>query len=226
MQVDAIIPVFNGARYLRDAIESVLAQDYPSLELLVVDDGSTDGTAEIAADYGSCVRYHYQANAGLSAARNTGLRETSAELVAFLDADDLWNPDKTTVQVRHLVRHSEVDTVFAHMESFISPDLGTEEREQLAAPPPPQPAWSAGTMLARRKALVRVGGFSTGVRIGEFMEWLFRAREAQLAMVMLPDVVMRRRIHKTNMARGDQASRREYAHILKAALDRRRSTQE
>ena len=111
------------------------------------------------------------------------------------------------------------------MESFVSDDLTAEERARLAAPPPPQPAWSAGTMLARRSSLTSVGGFSSDVRIGEFMDWLLRARESGLELVMLPTVVMRRRIHKANMGLEDPTSRREYARILKAALDRRRSAE-
>ena len=222
-RVSSIVPVFNGERYLEEAINSMLAQEYPDMEVLIVDDGSTDDTAAIARSYGGRIRYRYQPNAGLSAARNTGIRETSGDLIAFLDADDVWSEEKIVTQIRYLNAHPAVDAVFAHMESFISPDLDEDERSKLAAPPPVQPAWSAGTMLARRGAMAAVGEFSPDVRIGEFMEWLFRAREAGLELSMHPATLMRRRLHQTNMGRDDQASRAEYARILKQALDRRRS---
>ena len=224
-RVSSIIPVYNGARYLREAVDSVLAQDYRDMEVLIVDDGSTDPTADIARSFGSQIRYCFQPNAGLSAARNAGIRETTGDLVAFLDADDVWSKHKIGEQVRYLEAHPRVDAVFAHMESFISDDLTPEERGRLAAPPPPQPAWSAGTMLARRGSLAEVGTFSSDVRVGEFMEWLLRARQSGLEMVMLPTVVMRRRLHSANMGLDDPAGRREYARILKAALDRRRATE-
>lgn len=220
--ISVIVPVFNGARYLTDAIDSILAQTYTDLEVLIVDDGSTDETSAVAQRYPRPVYYHYQPNAGLSAARNTGLVKTTGPLVAFLDADDMWHPDKIAIQVRQLERNPDVDAVFAHMESFISPDLTAEARSRLARPPAPQPAWSAGTMLIRRTALEAVGGFSPDVQTGEFMEWLFRAREAGLNMVMLPQILMRRRLHRTNMGLRNETSRAEYAQILKAALDRRR----
>jgi glycosyltransferase involved in cell wall biosynthesis len=223
IHVSVIIPVFNGAQYLGEAIESVLGQTYPSIELLIVDDGSTDDTAGIVDSYSPLVRYRYQQNAGLGSARNRGVADTTGDLVAFLDADDLWGEQKITTQVQYLTERPSVKAVFAFMESFISPDLGQSDRNRLALPPAPQPAWSAGTMLARRPALSAVGPFPTHVQIGEFMDWLLRAREIGLEMAMLPEVMMRRRIHRTNMGREDESGRGDYARILKASLDRRRT---
>ena len=90
--VSVVIPAYNYAHFLPDAIESVRNQTYPNVELIVVDDGSTDDTAEVVRRYGDRVRYVYQENAGLSAARNTGIRSASHPFVAFLDADDVWKP--------------------------------------------------------------------------------------------------------------------------------------
>lgn len=91
--VSAVIPSYNYARYLGEAIDSVLAQTWPLVEVIVVDDGSTDDTAEVVRAYGDRVRYIYQDNAGLPAARNTGIRAAHHPFVAFLDADDLWTPE-------------------------------------------------------------------------------------------------------------------------------------
>ena len=86
-RLSIVIPVYNGANYLREAIESALAQTFRNVEVLVVDDGSTDETAAVARSFRD-VRYLYQENRGLAAARNTGLRESSGRFVVFLDADD------------------------------------------------------------------------------------------------------------------------------------------
>lgn len=92
-KVSVIIPAYNQALYLGAAIESVFAQTYPNLEIIVVDDGSTDGTAEVARKYGEKIRYHYQSNHGLAGARNSGIRLAQGELIGLLDADDAWQPE-------------------------------------------------------------------------------------------------------------------------------------
>src|SRR5947209_13220762 len=97
--VSVIIPTYNHGRFIADAIESVLAQTYPVSEIIVVDDGSTDETQEVVEKFGEKVRYIEQANAGVSAARNTGIENSDGDLVAFLDADDTWLPEKIEKQV-------------------------------------------------------------------------------------------------------------------------------
>ena len=94
--ISCIVPVYNGERYLGETVDSILAQTYQPLETIVVDDGSTDGTATVAASYGQRVRYFWHANQGTAAARNLGLNATEDEFVAFLDADDLWRPEKSS----------------------------------------------------------------------------------------------------------------------------------
>src|SRR5262249_2428536 len=100
--ISCIVPVFNGERYLREALDSILAQTYQPLELIVLDDGSTDGTAALVAGYGERIRYLWQANAGEAGARNRGLSIAQGEFVAFLDADDLWHPEKLRRQLARL----------------------------------------------------------------------------------------------------------------------------
>ncbi|MBN1754815.1 glycosyltransferase family 2 protein [bacterium] len=99
--VSAIIPTYNRSGYLEKAVRSVLAQDYPYLELVIVDDGSTDDTEEILTRFGSRIRYFYQSHQGVSAARNMGFQVASGDLLAFLDSDDLWKPSKTSIQVNY-----------------------------------------------------------------------------------------------------------------------------
>lgn len=103
--VSVIIPTFNRRRFVREAIDSVLAQDFGDFELIVVDDGSTDGTAERLSAYGSRIRVIRQENAGVSAARNRGIEVSTASLIAFLDSDDLWLPGKLTRQAAFFREH-------------------------------------------------------------------------------------------------------------------------
>lgn len=108
MNISVVIPAFNNERHLGRAIDSVLAQTRPAEELIVVDDGSTDRTGEVARAYGDKIRYLRQENAGASAARNAGIRAAAGEWIAFLDADDEWLPDKLALQTEHLENHPEL----------------------------------------------------------------------------------------------------------------------
>lgn len=103
-----IIPTFNRAAFLREAIDSVLAQTEKDFELMVVDDGSTDDTRELVAEYGGRIRYFFQPNAGASAARNFGIRHASGKFIAFLDSDDLWLPKKLARQMQWMAAHPHI----------------------------------------------------------------------------------------------------------------------
>ena len=116
--VSCILPVYNGAAHLRDALESVLAQQYAPIEIVAVDDGSTDESPAILAACGSRVRVIRQPNGGPAAARNAGIHAARGELIAFLDQDDRWHPRKLARQVAHLQANPQLDVVVAHVESF------------------------------------------------------------------------------------------------------------
>ena len=138
--VSAIIPVFNGERYLAHALESILAQTYRPLEILVVDDGSTDRSAEVAHRFGPAIRYIYQANAGAGAARNRGIALSTGDFVAFLDQDDLWAPDKLACQMDVLRADAPVGMVFGLVQQFYSPEW-EGRRSALHAPASPVPGY-------------------------------------------------------------------------------------
>lgn len=120
-RVSVVIPAFNHARFLPEALESVLEQTFRELEIFVVDDGSTDATPEVVGRYGPPVRYVRQANAGPAAARNRGVQASNGEFVAFLDADDRWYPGKVAAQVAYLDAHPEAGVVFT---KFLVTDEG------------------------------------------------------------------------------------------------------
>jgi glycosyltransferase involved in cell wall biosynthesis len=217
-----IIPVFNGEKYLGDAIESILSQgDFP-IEVLVVDDGSTDDTAKITESFGSSIRYHYQLNGGVGAARNQGVALAQGDFLAFLDADDLWTEDKLERQWAAFKADPNLDLAFGHIQQFYSPELTQKEKDHLSIPIETMPGHHAGTMLIKKQVFLQVGLFKTELRIGEFIDWFARVTELNLKSFMLPDVLMKRRIHKNNLGRSQRDQRSGYVHALKAALDRRR----
>jgi glycosyltransferase involved in cell wall biosynthesis len=221
--ISVIIPVFNGAKYLGGAIESVLAQNDFRLDVIIVDDGSTDDTAKVSKSYGSSVRYYYQMNAGPAAARNYGITSARGEYFAFLDADDLWTADKTRRQWLEFEAKPELDMVFSHIENFYSPDLTQAEKDQIDIPVIIMPGYHAGAMLIKKAVFLAVGLFKNELRIGEFIDWYARAQELNLNSIMLPDILMKRRIHRTNLGISQRDQRSGYVHALKAALDRRRA---
>ena len=217
--VSVIIGAYNAASYVAEAIESVLVQTYRPLEVIVVDDGSTDETGDIIQSFGHAVVYTRQSNAGNGAARNRALELASGGFFAFLDADDRFVEDKLARQYRALQEYPAADMVFGRVREFVSPELTAHER-QLIRPPAPAPTpWTApNLMLIRRDSFHRVGPFSEALRVGVTVDWYARALEKGLRGVMLPDVVLERRLHLSNNGLRERESRNQYLQVLKASL--------
>ena len=114
--VSVVIPVFNGEKFLRDAVESVLAQKYSPIEVIIVDDGSTDGTASVANSFPETVRYLHQINNGPAAARNRGIEQAQGSLIAFADADDLWPAAKLALQLPDLIGDPTIEIVIGRIQ--------------------------------------------------------------------------------------------------------------
>jgi glycosyltransferase involved in cell wall biosynthesis len=217
--VSVVIPAYNAGRYIGEAIDSALAQSMP-VEVIVVDDGSTDATAAIAFGYGNRVRCIRLEHGGLSRARNRGLAAARHDLIAFLDADDRWAPSKLERQYAALATRPDIDMVFGHSVEFVSHE---PECADLVAREKSAPNYSASAMLARRALFERVGGFSEKVQIGEFIDWYGRALIAGARTLILDDVIYHRRIHRTNMTRLTLNKREQYLAVLREHLNRRRS---
>jgi glycosyltransferase involved in cell wall biosynthesis len=222
--ISVMIGVYNAERYLGEAIDTVLSQSYRPLELIVVDDGSDDGSADVARAYDDTLVYAYQENAGNGAARNHAVRLASGDLYAFLDADDRFVPGKLERQYAALVADPALDIVFGHVREFLSPELSEAQRATVRAPAAQPLPWPApNLMLIRRESFQRVGPFAEDVKVGVTVDWYARAAEAGLRSAMLPEVVLERRIHLTNNGLRERDSRNQYLHVLKASLDRRRA---
>jgi glycosyltransferase involved in cell wall biosynthesis len=221
--ISVIIPVLDGEAYISEAIDSVLSQTWPNIEIIVIDDGSTDGTAAlIARDYPD-VRYLYQPNAGIGAARNRGIKRAGGDYITFLDADDYWSEDKLERQMRVFRDQPDVEMVFGHARQFHSPELTPEERARLPIANRLMPAELPATLLCRRGLFGHVGLFETHLRVGQDMSWIMRARDLKVKIVMLPDVVSMRRLHRNNNANTKSQDMGDRLKFLKEMLDRRRA---
>lgn len=221
--VSVVVPIYNGERYLRETLESILAQTYRHIEIIAVDDGSSDSSSMIAESFGPVVRLVRTAQQGHPAARNNGIRASRGEYLAFLDHDDLWAPDKLELQLKSMREDAARDLVFGHIQNFFSPDLDPDIRARLVVPLQPLPGLLQGAMLARRDSFFRVGLFYEGRGTGDFLEWYGRAMALQLKTEMLPQVLVRRRIHSSNYTRLHSHERQGYVRALKETLDRRRA---
>ncbi|MDX2163398.1 MAG: glycosyltransferase family A protein [bacterium] len=221
-RISVVIPVHNGERYLAQALESVFAQTYPAAECWVIDDGSTDGTVEIAERF-SAVRVVSQGNAGAAHARNQGISRVTGDLIAFLDADDLWLPDKLALQVKALDDHSGTGIVFGMVEQFHSPELSAALKAQIYCTPVPVPGYLPSACMVRADVFQRVGLLNVSVRQGEFIDWCARARDAGVHERMLPHTVTRRRLHNLNQRAVKVDQQSHMVDMLKGVLDRRRA---
>jgi glycosyltransferase involved in cell wall biosynthesis len=220
--VSALVPVYNGERYLEEALDSIFTQGWEPLEVIVLDDGSTDSTGEIAHRYP--VRYLHQENAGIPATRNAAVEAARGEIVAFLDADDVWLPGGLEKRVRHLLADPELSYVVARMDVFLEPG---NERPPWINPKfleEPQNGLLQ-TFVARRDVFERVGGFDTKFAISEDMDWFARAKDAGVRGDILDEVCTRYRLHEESTTHRERGSvMPTLLRALKGSIDRRRDT--
>ena len=220
--VSVVIPLFNGERFIAGAIESVRLQTYLAREILVVDDGSTDGGAEVAASIPG-VQVIRQENQGVSVARNAGVARSRGEFLAFLDHDDHWLPGKLDAQVRELTARPELGFVLCHL------------RYVLKGPPPrwfraatdgsPVPGFVPSCWLVRRSVFDQVGGFDPSYRNGGDTDWLARAKDLGIRHSMLPDVLVDYHVHDTNASANTGRATQELVHLLRASVHRQRASE-
>ncbi len=217
--VSCILPVHNGAAHLAEAIESILRQRGVRIEVLAVDDGSTDASSAILARYAPAVRVLRQANAGPAASRNAGILASRGQFLAFLDQDDRWLPGKLERQVARLGARPDLDAVVSYVESFWDDDAGRERDQPRSGA---VPGYVSGTLLARRAIFDRVGLFDPQLWFVDSLDWFARASECGASIELMPDVLAQHRVHRGNLSRRGRDSRAETLRVLRRALDRRR----
>lgn len=215
--ISVVIPCYNGEAYLGEALDSVRSQTLPPTQVIVVDDGSTDGSAAIARGMAG-ITLVSQPNRGLPAARNAGLAVADGDLVAFLDADDVWEPRKLERQAAFLDDNPSVGYAFAHHRYLVEdPEaLPGWLRGQVARGSEPSPLPSA--WLVRRELFDTVGRFDESLHISDDLDWLMRATAAGVRSGTVPEVLVGRRIHASNLSLDRERTQRELLGILRSSL--------
>ncbi|HEU4837333.1 MAG TPA: glycosyltransferase family A protein [Pyrinomonadaceae bacterium] len=220
--VSVIIPVYNGARHLRAALESVFAQTYRPIEVIVVDDGSADDSGVIAQSFPE-VRYIRQANQGVAAARNNAIAVAGGEFFAFLDQDDVWTPEKLRLQIGHLLSNPDLGYTLTQQKFFIEPGgkLPAWFRKELFDSV--HTGWVLGTLVVRRTTFEKIGNFATGYSAANDSDWFFRAKAAEIPMAVVPELLLLKRIHEANESARAKEVLSELRKVVKSSLDRQRS---
>jgi glycosyltransferase involved in cell wall biosynthesis len=204
IRVSVIIPAYNAGKFLSRALESLFAQTRPAQEIIVVDDGSTDNTAEVAQSYGARIKYIHQANAGLSGARNTGIKAACGNWIAFLDADDEWLPEHLQMQVDHLRRNPHLVWTTSNFWRYFYeqnrkvPDLDPEKAKNLLEGKEYFESFfqaylhhaygCVDTMLIKKEVLQEAGLFNVEQRVTEDIDMWFRIayRHRQIGYLAAP----------------------------------------
>jgi glycosyltransferase involved in cell wall biosynthesis len=215
--VSAIVPVHNGEAFLAEAIASIRAQEGADIEIIVVDDGSTDASAEIAQKIPG-IHLHRQLQSGVAAARNAGLALSRGRYIAFLDADDVWLPGKIAAQLAALADHPDAAyslTQVRHVDISGAASPLLDDTARLGR--------LMQCLLAPRQVFDAIGGFSSGTVTRADQDWFLRADEAQLRPVVVSQVLVHRRLHHSNNSlRNQHQVGEDLLTIARRALQRRR----
>jgi glycosyltransferase involved in cell wall biosynthesis len=219
--ISVICPAWQAAATLAESLASVYAQTLPAGEVVVVDDGSTDKTSDIARTAGATVTR--RANGGTPSALNAGIAETRGDLIAFIDADDLWPTDKLAMQARLLAANPGLAGVLGLQKCFVSPEVPAEVAARYRLSETPEPAWLTGALLVRRSVLDSVGQFDPRMRAGHAVDWFDRARRLGTVFLVPQQTVLLRRIHPGSLSHRSALSDAGYALMARKAIQRRRA---
>lgn len=218
--VSVIIPVYNGEKYLAEAIGNVKKQNYQPLEIIVIDDGSTDKTAEVAAEYKDSIRYVYQKNSGPAAARNCGIRMAKGDAIAFLDVDDLWSDEALKIQASYLQNNPSVEIVQGLIQNLKMSYLANDDQTIFEKNYLPYNYINLGSALYRKSVFDNIGLFDETLNFGEDVDWFIRAWENSVSKAVLEQVTLFYRKHQDNMTAGKNLVQLGFVKIFKKHLDR------
>ena len=219
-EVSLIIPVYNGEPFLEQALQSVFAQTRRPGKIILVDDGSTDGTAGIARSHPE-VTYFQQPNRGLSSAWNLGIRSAAGDFIAFLDADDLWATDMLERHCALLEQNPEVQVVVGLVQPFRTKPAGAENPEMVAIGAPAR-LFNLGSALFRKGVFDRIGLMDEDFSMAADWDWFLRAREEGVPMLTRPETALFYRRHGANITNRKKQLDHELLILFKKTLERRR----
>jgi glycosyltransferase involved in cell wall biosynthesis len=222
--VSVIIPVFNSEKYVEEAITSVLSQTYKNIELICINDKSTDNSLSVLESFGNrIILINNETNCGTAESRNKGIRLARGEYLAFIDNDDVWESNKLEAQMKHFQNNPDLDVSICHMRNFISPETSEEVKKLRYCPPDPLPGYIPSTIVVKKPSFENAGYFDSRWKNGESFAWIMQAQDAGLKFGILDDVLVKRRIHENNKGALDvSTSKSEYLKIIRESVDRRR----
>jgi len=219
--ISVLIPFYNTEKYLAEAIQSVLDQTLQPMEILLLDDGSTDGSAKIAESFKPQISLFQQENEGISAARNALLKKAQGEFLAFLDADDLWTPDHLKKLFEPFRSNKQLGIVSGYVEQFLSPDV-EDPIAQIPDGNEVLPGYVVGTFLIKKEVFKKAGYFNEELTLADTVDWFARVKDGGIGFKMIDDIVLRRRIHTTNTGINQKGNRHDYTKVLMASIKRKR----
>lgn len=223
--VSVVMAVRNAARYLRESLDSVTAQTVGDVEIVLVDGRSTDDTAAIAASYPR-VRFLQETGTGFASAWNDGIAAARGELIALLDSDDRWPPDKLAWQIEALRAAPDAMGAVGRVKYFLEPGEGMPFGFRPELLEGDHVAYMPGALLGRRRLFDAVGPFGTEWTIASDIDWFARLKDLGCPLVVLPRVVIHKRVHASNLsyttARG-RAVRDEVMRLLRDSIRRQRA---
>lgn len=220
-RITIIIPCFNTEKYVRPAIESVLAQGYENLELILVDDGSTDASATVIQSFGTAVQYFYQPNGGASAARNTGLKYVTGDWIGFLDADDLMLEGTISAYLEAMQTYPETRLFWSRLK--MQYEIGAIKVNHRLADDITMHSTSVGTILCKSNVFTQIGLFDETLRLAEDIDWFKRAIDHAIPIHKIDKVTMICRRHDSNTTTHMRFSQmKQLFQVFKNTIDRQR----
>jgi len=203
--VSVVLIVKDGEPLIAEALESVFQSTIKPAEILVVDGGSTDRTIDIARSF-PCVSILEQKSCGIAGAYNEGIARAKGEFIAFISYDDVWLPGKLDIQIGHMLRHPHLLCTVAMVEHVLAPGAAVPPGFRRELLDRPYPGMLMETLVAHRRVFTSVGGFDPDFSTAEDTDWFARARDAGVKMALLPDLLLRKRIHGANASLTDPRS--------------------
>lgn len=220
LSVSVVMPVYNGEKFLESAIHHVKSQNYYPIEIIVIDDGSTDNTAEVAAKFKDSIRYVYQENSGPAAARNQGIKIAKGDAIAFLDVDDLWSEDTLKIKANYLAEHPSVEIVQGLIQQIKIPETPEKNQASFEIVSKPYQFINLGSGIYRKSVFDKIGLLDETLNYAEDYDWFLRAWENNIYKVVLERVTLFYRKHDNNMTEGKQLVELGFVKIFKKHLDR------
>jgi len=210
MDISVIIPTYNGSKFIKETIESVLSQTILPKEIIVVDDGSTDDTKNILKTYHNHVRYIYQKNAGSAAATNTGIKASSGDFLAFLDHDDIWHPKKMELQLALLLNNKHLKAAFCLFDIF-------SKENSIVINNSSNKGFLRSCLFIEKEFLAKIGFLDESLSVSESIEWVMRIVEKK-KFGMVEEVLVNRRLHVGNTSLQNYSQYKELISILRQRI--------